>query len=76
MTNASSYKRRSAEDFDERSRDYDPDDFHGRLAGRVVGLARPPVGGSVLDVATGTGLAAIAGETAESPGGSLAGLAG
>ena len=54
------YKRRLAENFDERSRDYNADNFHGRLVERVIGLSHPKAGESVLDIATGTGLAAIA----------------
>ena len=58
MTNKD-YKRRLAENFDERSRNYNPDNFHGRLVERVLSMARPRSGESVLDIATGTGLAAI-----------------
>jgi ubiquinone/menaquinone biosynthesis C-methylase UbiE len=54
------YKQRLAENFDARSLDYNPDGFHGRLAERVVALARPQTGEDVLDIATGTGLAALA----------------
>ena len=52
------YKRWLAENFDKRSCDYNPDNFHGRLVERVIDLARPQAGESVLDVATGSGLAA------------------
>ena len=54
------YKRAVADNFDRRSRDYNRNDFHGRLAERVVALAEPRSGDAVLDVATGTGLAALA----------------
>src|SRR5947208_493453 len=53
------YKRRLAENFDARSLDYNKDNFHSRLAERVVTLARPQPGEAVLDIATGTGLAAM-----------------
>ncbi len=52
------YKRRLAVAFDNRL-DYNRDNFHGRLADKVVALARPQPGDVVLDVATGTGLAAV-----------------
>jgi ubiquinone/menaquinone biosynthesis C-methylase UbiE len=52
------YKRRLAESFDNRL-DYNKENFHGRLAERVVTLACPNPGEKVLDIATGTGLAAI-----------------
>ena len=58
MTNED-YKQRLAENFDTRSLDYNKDNFHGRLVDKVVALARPKSGETVLDVATGTGLAAI-----------------
>jgi ubiquinone/menaquinone biosynthesis C-methylase UbiE len=53
------YKRRLGVSFDNRL-DYNKDNFHGRLADKVVLLARPQPGDTVLDIATGTGLAAIA----------------
>ena len=53
------YKRLLAENFDARSLDYNPENFHGRLADKVAALARPQPGEAVLDVATGTGLAAL-----------------
>lgn len=52
------YKRRLGVTFDNRL-DYNKDNFHGRLADKVVALARPQPGDTVLDIATGTGLAAI-----------------
>ncbi len=73
MTNAE-YKRRLAENFDERSRDYNPDNFQGRLVERVIDLARPKAGESVLDVATGTGLAAIAAARLVGEGGKVVGI--
>ena len=59
MTNEE-YKLRLAENFDARSLDYNADNFHGRLADRIIALADPRPGESLLDVATGSGLAAIA----------------
>lgn len=53
------YKQRLAENFDARSLDYNQNNFHGRLAARVVALARLQPGESILDIATGTGLAAL-----------------
>ncbi len=52
------YKRLVAEIFDARI-DYNKDHFHGRLAVRLVDLARPQPGEWVLDIAVGTGLAAL-----------------
>lgn len=56
--NETDYKQRLAENSDARCRAYNPDNFHGRLADRVVARARPQPGEDVLDIATGTGLAA------------------
>ena len=52
------YKRQLGITFDNRL-EYNKDNFHGRLADKVVALARPQPGDKVLDIATGTGLAAI-----------------
>lgn len=52
------FKRRLGLNFDNRI-DYNKDNFHGLLAEKVVALARPKQGDYVLDIATGTGLAAI-----------------
>lgn len=52
------FKRRLGVTFDNRL-DYNKDNFHGRLADKVVSLAYPQPGDKVLDIATGTGLAAI-----------------
>lgn len=68
------YKRLLAENFDARSRDYNANNFHGRLAGRVVALARPQPGDAVLDVATGTGLAALAAAQRVGAGGRVVGV--
>jgi len=66
--------RRLAENFDLRSLDYNKDNFHGRLAQRVIDLARPQPGESVLDVATGTGLAAICAARLVGGGGRVVGV--
>jgi len=52
------YKIQVAENFDARL-DYDKDNLRARLAGRLIDIARPQQGEQVLDIATGTGLAAI-----------------
>ena len=52
------YKRQLGITFDNRL-DYNKDNFHGKLAEKVVALASPKQGDNVLDIATGTGLAAI-----------------
>jgi ubiquinone/menaquinone biosynthesis C-methylase UbiE len=54
------YKQRVINDFNSRP-DYDQKSpFHEALANRLVELAQPQPGNQVLDIATGTGLAAIA----------------
>ena len=49
MTNGE-YKQSVAEFFNLRQ-DYNKDDFHERLAGRLIAVARPQQGEHVLDVA-------------------------
>jgi ubiquinone/menaquinone biosynthesis C-methylase UbiE len=68
------YKRLLAENFDARSLDYNANNFHGRLAERVVALAGPQPGDGVLDVATGTGLAALAAARLVGEGGRVVGV--
>jgi ubiquinone/menaquinone biosynthesis C-methylase UbiE len=68
------YKRRVGENFDARSLDYNKNDFHGRLADRVVALARPRPGEAVLDIGTGTGLAALAAARLVGDGGRVVGV--
>ena len=68
------YKQRLAENFDARSLDYNTTNFHGRLAERVVALARPQPGDAVLDIATGTGLAALAAARLVGGGGRVVGV--
>lgn len=68
------YKQRLAENFDARSLDYNPNNFHGRLAERVVALARPQPDDAVLDIATGTGLAALAAARLVGRGGRVVGV--
>ena len=68
------YKQRLAENFDARSLDYNTNNFHGRLAERVVALARPQPGDVVLDIATGTGLAALAAARLVGGGGRVVGV--
>lgn len=68
------YKRRLAENFDARSLEYNTNNFHGRLAERVVALARPQPGDAVLDIATGTGLAALAAAQLVGGGGRVVGV--
>ena len=55
---ADDYKRLVAENFDRRQ-DYGERDMHKPLAERLVEIARPQPAEHVLDIATGTGLAAI-----------------
>ncbi|QJX01186.1 methyltransferase domain-containing protein [Frigoriglobus tundricola] len=68
------YKQRLAENFDARSLDYNTNNFHGRLAERVVALARPQPDDVVLDIATGTGLAALAAARLVGAGGRVVGV--
>jgi ubiquinone/menaquinone biosynthesis C-methylase UbiE len=68
------YKQRLAQNFDARSLDYNTNNFHGRLAERVVALARPQPGDAVLDIATGTGLAALAAARFVGGGGRVVGV--
>ncbi|KAJ3166379.1 hypothetical protein HDU87_002082 [Geranomyces variabilis] len=46
--------------FDHRAATYDTDDFHPPLAQTLLSTASPTPGQSILDLATGTGLVAIA----------------
>jgi ubiquinone/menaquinone biosynthesis C-methylase UbiE len=67
------YKRRLGVTFNNRL-DYNKDNFHGRLADKVVALASPKAGDSVLDIATGTGLAAIPSARLVGKGGKVVGV--
>ncbi len=68
------YKQRLAENFDARSLDYNKNNFHGRLAKRVVDLANPQPDDVVLDIATSTGLAALAAARFVGGGGRVVGV--
>jgi ubiquinone/menaquinone biosynthesis C-methylase UbiE len=67
------YKRLVAENFDRRA-DYGERDFHKALAERLVEVARPQPGEAVLDIATGTGLAAIPAARAVGAAGRVVGI--
>ncbi|MEM8780707.1 MAG: class I SAM-dependent methyltransferase [Cyanobacteria bacterium P01_G01_bin.49] len=58
LTNLNAYKQQILNDFNNRP-NYE-NEFHRRAATRLVELARLQSGQYVLDIATGTGLAAIA----------------
>jgi ubiquinone/menaquinone biosynthesis C-methylase UbiE len=68
------YKQQLANYYSDRSSTYDESDFHQQLAERlVIGAALQP-GQSVLDIATGTGLVAIAAAQQVGPQGRVVGI--
>lgn len=54
------YKQQVADLYSRRSSNYDEGDWHPRIANRLVGYAQLSRGQQVLDIATGTGMVAIA----------------
>lgn len=56
-----SYKLRIANMWEGRGKNYDASDtFHQALATRLVNIAKPQAGQNVIDIATGTGMVAVA----------------
>lgn len=68
------FKQQVAEFFNDRTRYDEESDFHPRLAQRLVEYAQLQPGQKVLDVCTGTGLAAIAAAQAVAPHGWVVGV--
>lgn len=68
------YKQQLADYYSDRSPTYDRSDFHRQLAERLVAGAALQPGQQVLDIATGTGLVAIAAAQRVGPQGRVVGV--
>lgn len=69
-----SYKQQIAAYYSDRSPTYDESDFHQQLAERLVSGAALKPGQQVLDIATGTGLVAVAAAQQVGPQGRVVGV--